>query len=114
MSLTFTTHVLNGTDGTHAAGVRLRLCAGASELAAGVTDASGRLRCEIAVEALPADGAVTLEIDTAPFWRDRGIPRQGPQIVAGLAIRLSLPQGPGHHHVPVMLSPNAFSAWWSA
>lgn len=114
MSITFTTHVLNGTDGTHAAGVALRLCAGGAVLAEGVTDAGGRLRCEIAVTALPADGAVELHLDTAAFWRDRGVPRQGPQIVAGVTIRLSLPQGAGHHHVPVMLSPNAFSAWWSA
>lgn len=114
MSTTFTTHVLNATDGTHAGGVALRLCAAGAVLAAGVTDEGGRLRCEVETAALPADGAVTLEIDTAAYWQDRGVPRQGPQIVAGVTLRLSLPTGARHHHVPVMLSPNAFSAWWSA
>lgn len=114
MSITFTTHVLNGTDGTHAAGVALRLCAGDTVLAEGVTDAGGRLRCEIAVDVLPADGAIALQIDTEPYWRGRGVPRTGPQIVSGMTIRLSLPHEAGHHHAPVMLSPNAFSAWWSS
>ncbi|MCB1360570.1 MAG: hydroxyisourate hydrolase [Rhodobacter sp.] len=114
MTITFTTHVLNGTDGTHAGGVALRLCAGDAVLAQGVTDQGGRLRCEIAVDALPADGAVALHIETAAYWRDRSVPRQGPQIVEGVTIRLSLPPGAAHHHVPIMLSPNAFSAWWSA
>ena len=114
MSITFTTHVLNGTDGTHAAGVALRICAGDIVLAQGITNEGGRLQCEIPVDALPADGMILLHIDTEPFWRGRGVPRTGPQIVAGLTLRLIVPRIEGHHHVPVMLSPNAFSAWWSA
>lgn len=113
MSITFTTHVLNGTDGTHAAGVVLRLCAGDTILAEGVTNAGGRLQCEITVDSLPPDGKILLHIDTEAYWRDRGVPRSGPQIVAGFTVRLILPRSEGHHHVPVMLSPNAFSAWWS-
>lgn len=46
--------------------------------------------------------------------RKPAVPRTGPQIVSGVTIRLDLPRTSGHHHVPVMLSPNAFSAWWSA
>ena len=114
MTITFTTHVLDGTDGTHADGVALRLCAGDTVLAEGVTNASGRLQCEITVDALPPDGTILLQIDTEPYWRGRGVPRSGPQIVEGVTIRLILPRIAGHHHVPVMLSPNAFSAWWSA
>jgi Transthyretin-like protein len=114
MSITFTTHVLNGTDGTHAAGVALRLCAGEAVLAEGVTDPGGRLRFEIAVASLPADGSIALEIDTEPYWRKRGVPRLGPQIVSGVSLQLILPRADGHHHLPVMLSPNSFSVWWSA
>ncbi|GGE28654.1 5-hydroxyisourate hydrolase [Gemmobacter megaterium] len=114
MSITFTTHALNGTDGTHAGGVALRLCAGDTILAEGVTNVGGRLQCEIALDAVPRDGLILLHIDTEPYWRGRGVPRTGPQIVSGVTIRLDLPRTSGHHHVPVMLSPNAFSAWWSA
>ena len=116
MSLKFTTHILNGTDGTHAAGVgiELRNRADGALVFAGQTDAGGRLMAEIASERIAPDGRLELCIANGRFWAGRGIPRSGPQIVAEVAIRLDLPAPEGHYHVPVMLSPNSFSSWWSA
>ncbi|MCZ4291620.1 hydroxyisourate hydrolase [Hoeflea alexandrii] len=116
MTLKFTTHVLNGTDGTHAAGVGLSLCnrCDGTLLFSGVTDAGGRLQAEIPTEAIADDGALELVIRSRAFWEGRNIPRSGPQIVDEVAVRITLPERSGHYHLPVMLSPNSFSGWWSS
>lgn len=116
MTLKFTTHILNGTDGTHAAGVgiELRNLAGGESLFAGETDAGGRLQCEIASARVAADGRLELVIRNGAFWQGREIPRSAPQVVEEVAIRMRIPERQGHYHAPVMLSPNSFSGWWSA
>jgi len=116
MTLKFTTHVLNGTDGTHAAGVgiELRNLTGGKPLFVGETDAGGRLQCEIASEHIASDGRLELMIRNGAFWHDQEIPRSGPQVVEEIIVRLQIPGRRGHYHAPVMLSPNSFSAWWSA
>lgn len=116
MTMTFTTHILNGTDGTHAGGVRLGLYNRDSgeRIFLGETNEGGRLQTIIAESQLPESGAVELVIWNGPFWEGRGIPRHGPQIVDEVVIRISLPERTGHYHVPLMRSPNSFSCWWSA
>lgn len=116
MTLKFTTHVLNGTDGTHAAGVGLclRNRGDGAVLFAGETDAGGRLLAEIPAEAIARDGRIELVIANGAFWEGRNIPRGGPQIVDDVAIGITLPARAGHYHLPVMLSPNSFSGWWSS
>lgn len=116
MMLKFTTHVLNGTDGTHAAGVSLALHnrRDGGLLFAGQTDAGGRLLAEIPSAEIAPDGRIELVIANGAFWETRNIPRTGAQIVDEVVIRISLPDRTGHYHLPVMLSPNSFSAWWSS
>jgi hypothetical protein len=67
--------------------------------------------CGAATNRLSTGGAVALQIDTEAYGRGSGMPRAGPQSVSGVTIRLCLPQAAGHHHVPVMPSPNAVPAW---
>lgn len=116
MTLKFTTHVLNGTDGTHAAGVGLTLCnrGDGAVLFSGETDAGGRLQAEIPSAEIAPEGRIELVIASGAFWETRNIPRNGPQIVDEVAIRITLPARTGHYHLPVMLSPNSFSGWWSS
>ena len=116
MTLKFTTHILNGTDGTHAAGVgiALRNLADGEILLTAETDGGGRLQGEIASDRIAPDLRIELVIRNGAYWQGRGVPRSGPQVVEEVAIRMQLPAAEGHYHAPVMLSPNSFSAWWSA
>lgn len=116
MTLKFTTHILNGTDGTHAAGVgiELRNLGDAEALFTGQTDPGGRLQCEIASDRIAENGRLELIIRNGAFWQGKEIPRGAPQVVEEVAIRMRIPEGKGHYHAPIMLSPNSFSAWWSA
>ncbi len=77
MTLKFTTHVLNGTDGTHAAGVDLSICnrGDGTVLFSGETDAGGRLQAEIPSAEIAPEGQIELVIVNGAFWETRNIPR---------------------------------------
>lgn len=93
-----TTHVLDTASGTPAAGVAVRLSAapGGPLLAAGVTDADGRVR-DLGPERLEP-GEYRLEFDVAtPFL---------PRVVVDFVV-----DDERHYHVPVLLSPFGFTTY---
>ncbi len=83
------THVLDTSLGEPAAGVRVELYRGDDLLAAGETDADGRIRELADVE----PGLYRLVFHPAsPFFR---------------RVELELELGAGHHHIPLLVSPYA-------
>lgn len=98
-----TTHVLDAAAGAPAAGVPVRLeASGGSLLASGVTDADGRLK-DLGPAELPA-GVYRLIFDTGAY---HGPDAFYPEVV--VCFRISAPGV--HHHVPVLLSPFAYSTY---
>ena len=98
-----TTHVLDTAAGHPAAAIPVRLERhDGAELATGVTDDDGRVR-ELGPETLPA-GVYRLVFDTAAYLGDDGF---FPEIT--LSFRITEPQA--HYHVPVLLSPFAYSTY---
>lgn len=106
--MTVSTHVLDATAGRPAAGVAVtlsRLTARDTWLAAasGVTDADGRLRFE---EETPA-GAYRVTFGTGSYFAAQGVPAFYPEVVITFTIA-----GDGeHYHVPLLLSPYAYSTY---
>ncbi|WP_431795944.1 hydroxyisourate hydrolase [Microbacterium enclense] len=99
-----TTHVLDAATGTPAAGVGVTLARlGGETIAEGTTDADGRLA--IGPDRL-ADGDYSLTFGTGAYFRDRGVASFHP--VATVAFTVS---GEGHLHVPLLLSPFAYSTY---
>jgi len=99
-----TTHVLDAATGTPAAGVGVALARlGGETIAEGTTDADGRLA--IGPDRLP-DGDYSLTFGTGAYFRDRGVASFHP--VATVAFTVS---GEGHLHVPLLLSPFAYSTY---
>jgi len=113
---TLSSHTLNGTDGTHAGGITVRLIETASNklLFSSETDSGGRLRQEIAPEEIDPSAQYDLIFETKAYWQPRGLPREGKQILDSIVIRLSMPEPEGQYHIPLILSPNSYSVWWSA
>ena len=111
-----TSHTLNGTDGTHAGGIAVTLanCATGEVLFATETDPGGRLSQEILPERIEPDARYELVFATGLYWAARGIPREGVQIMDEVVLRFSMPDPEGRYHMPVILSPNSYSVWWSA
>ena len=108
-------HTLNGVDGTHAGHIPVRLVHIASQKIIFETqmDAGGRLSQTIESEKIDVDGPYELVFDTADYWQSRNFPRKGPQIMDQIVIRFSMPDPEGQYHIPVILSPNSYSVWWS-
>jgi 5-hydroxyisourate hydrolase len=102
-----TSHVLDATTGRPAAGVPLRLEArtGTTWALVGdaVTDADGRTS-HLGPEAL-AQGVYRVVFDTAAWFGDR--PTFYPEVV----IVFELAAASEHYHIPLLLSPFAYSTY---
>ncbi|GAA3332133.1 hypothetical protein GCM10017712_12210 [Curtobacterium citreum] len=99
-----TTHVLDAGSGRPAAGVGVTLRTAAGEvLATGETDADGRTG--LGPDVLPR-GDLELRFDTGAYHRASGTPTFHPYVVVAFSVT-----GTGHLHVPLLLSPFAYSTY---
>lgn len=99
------THVLDAVAGRPATGVPVTLAddAGAT-LGEGTTDDDGR------IGALAPDlpvGAYRIRFDTGAWFGAQGVETFYPEVV--VAFRIT--DADAHHHVPILLSPFAFSTY---
>ncbi|WP_265522239.1 hydroxyisourate hydrolase [Oerskovia flava] len=117
-----TTHVLDTSRGAPAEGVQVRLeeagatdgatatsVSGPSVIATGVTDADGRVG-QLGPERL-AEGVYRLVLATGDYFDGRGTESFYPEVVVVFRL-VDAPDGqPQHFHVPVLLSPFAYSTY---
>jgi 5-hydroxyisourate hydrolase len=110
-----TTHVLDTARGLPAAGVAVRLelvsaddqdPAGQAELGRSVTDSDGRAR-NLGPATLPP-GSYRLVFDTGAYFASHGA---GPAFFPEVAITFRVDGESPHHHVPLLLSPFAYSTY---
>lgn len=99
-----TTHILDAVTGTPAAGVAVSLARlnGAS-VAEGVTDADGRLA--LGPERLD-DGDYAITFATGAYFRGRDVASFHPAVTVAFTV-----SGEPHLHVPLLLSPFAYSTY---
>jgi len=104
-----TTHVLDSVTGRPAVKVAVvleqRVTGGWRELAAGDTDADGRIS-ELGPEALPA-GRYRVTFDTGSYFAARDLATFYPHVT----IVFELDDEAAHYHVPLLLSPFAYSTY---
>ncbi len=125
--MVFSTHVLDGTTGTHAAGVPVTVAAILPSgerriLFSGKTASDGRAGAELENPFTGSSGVrseyeVVFEIG-AYFSGHGNIPTAGDQAgkevqMAELVFRARIPRTSRRFHLPVIMSPFAGSAWWS-
>ena len=102
--MSVSTHVLDSVVGRPAAGLAVRLFAGEELLAEGVTDHDGRCRL---TEDATGPGAHRLVFATGPWFAEQDREAFNPEVVLTFSV-----QEPGeHHHVPLLLSPFAYSTY---
>lgn len=102
------THVLDTMHGCPAAGVTLTLTDRAGEvLFAGVTDADGRC------PGLPAltPGRYRIVFAVAAYFRGRGVDLPEPPFLDEVTIDFGVADAAGHYHVPLLVSPFAYSTY---
>jgi 5-hydroxyisourate hydrolase len=109
--MTVSTHILDAVAGGPAPGVPVALSrrdsdGGWTQVEAGVTDADGRLR----FAAETASGVYRLTFATGPYFADLGRETFYPEVVITFTA-VTLDEAPGHYHVPLLLSPYAYSTY---
>lgn len=123
----FSTHVLDGTTGTHAAGVPVTVAATLPSgkrriLFSGETASDGRIRAEFENPFTGSSGVWSeyeIVFEIGAYFSGRGnVPTAGDQPDMGvrmteLAFRARIPRTSRRFHLPVIMSPFAGSAWWS-
>jgi len=107
--MSLSTHVLDAARGVPAAGVRVRLdrfdAAAWVPVSTGVTDRDGRLRDWLAPGVF-GPGTYRLTFDTGGYFADQQVATFYPEVAVTFT---AADDGP--HHVPLLLSPFAYSTY---
>ena len=108
-------HTLNGSDGTHAVGiaVSLRNLITGEMLFDNAMDDGGRLVQDIAENRIDPAAKYELVFATGAYWQAQNLPRPSAQIIEEIVVRFTMADVTARYHIPVILSPNSYSIWWS-
>jgi 5-hydroxyisourate hydrolase len=102
---TLSTHVLDAVTGTPAVGVAISLSdAEATVLATATTDDDGRVK---SVSDALTPGVYRLFFDTASYFASIDVTAFYPEVV----IAFEVTDSDAHYHVPLLLSPYAYSTY---
>lgn len=105
--MSLSTHVLDATSGTPAAGVGVRVESQVrgdwQTVARGVTNTDGRVN-DLAV---PGAGVHRLTFDTGDYFDRAGTASFYPEVT----VTFQVTDASAHHHVPLLLSPFAYSTY---
>ena len=101
--MSLSTHVLDAVSGRPAVGVPLRLERDGVMLAETVTDGDGRVR-DLGP---PAAGTYRITFDTGAWFAATGTTGFYPEV----AVAFIVTDPAQHHHVPLLLSPFAYSTY---
>jgi 5-hydroxyisourate hydrolase len=108
--MSVSTHVLDATTGTPASGVGVLLetfgDGGWAEVGSGLTDADGRLKDWLRAD-LPGVGTHRLLFDTGAYFARLGVDSFYPAVT----ITFVIDKADRHYHVPLLLSPFAYSTY---
>jgi 5-hydroxyisourate hydrolase len=110
-----TTHVLDTARGRPGAGLRLALyrISGNSRrrIAGAVTNADGRTAAPLLADKAMAAGVYELVFFAGDYLRATGQAGAGLLFLDEIPIRFGIPDAEQHYHVPLLLSPFAYSTY---
>lgn len=112
-----TTHVLDVAHGTPAAGMHIELWtispAGnrATLVCSVITNADGRLDAPLLANETMHVGVYELDFDVELYFADRGTPQHTPAFLTRVPVRFGIANSAAHYHVPLLVSPWAYSTY---
>tara|TARA_R110002124_G_scaffold83303_3_gene218195 strand:+ start:888 stop:1247 length:360 start_codon:yes stop_codon:yes gene_type:complete len=110
-----TTHVLDTALGKPAAGVRIVLYRvggdGHTEITETVTNADGRTDAPMLTGPGFTVGSYELVFDAGDYLRATGQAGAEPLFLDRIPIRFGVPDADAHYHVPLLISPFAYSTY---
>ena len=109
-------HTLNSVDGDHAGPIRIEIFCihgdgSRTKLLETSTDEGGRFQIEI--ETCGADARYEMVVHSGAYFAARGPALKGMRILEEVVIRFAMPDPAARYHIPMMLAPNSYSAWFS-
>ena len=108
---TLTSHTLNGTDGSHAGAIKVKLIeVDGQTIFETKMDDGGRLKQEIEPNKINPSSIYELTFETGQYWLERGFE----QIMDQVVLRFKMPDPEGSYHMPIIINPNSYSTWWSS
>lgn len=110
------THVLDTAHGCPAAGMRVTLqrvddAGTATTLRSLALDADGRAGGPLLARAGLTAGRYRLLFEVAPYFRARGVELPDPPFIDTVQLDFGVAQADGHYHVPLLVSPWAYSTY---
>ena len=109
------THVLDTMHGTPAAGVQVELYAFGGEsrrlVASATTNADGRTDAPLLSGDALAGGAYELLFHVGDYFRGKGAALPSPAFLDVVPVRFGIADPSAHYHVPLLVSPFAYSTY---
>ncbi len=106
---TLSTHVLDTMHGRPAAGMNVVLTGPNGEIAQGRTDPDGR--CPGLAPTALAPGAYALRFSVADYFRRQEVTLADPPFLDEVTVAFGVSANGGHYHVPLLVSPFAYSTY---
>jgi 5-hydroxyisourate hydrolase len=107
------THVLDLSRGVPAAGVaiELRRVGSGDAVASTVTNADGRTDTPLLEGERIEPGLYDLVFHAGDYFRGLKVPLPAPPVFDVIVVRVGIADERGHYHVPLLLSPYAYSTY---
>ena len=103
---TLSSHTLNGTDGSHAGAIKVKLIeVDGQTIFETKMDDGGRLKQEIEPNKINPSSIYELTFETGQYWLERGFE----QIMDQVVLRFRMPDPEGTYHMPIIINPNSYS-----
>jgi 5-hydroxyisourate hydrolase len=106
---TLSTHVLDTMHGRPAAGLAVVLSGPDGEMASAKTNADGR--CPQLAPGGLAPGRYALRFAVADYFRAQGVDLPDPPFLDQVTVEFGIAAEGGHYHVPLLVSPFAYSTY---
>lgn len=97
--------------GRPAAGVSLRLSRDGEALVSAVTNRDGRIDQPLLTSKDLTPGAYRLQFDVGEYFRDLGVALARPAFLEVVTIDFGVAEAGTHYHVPLLVSPFAYSTY---
>ena len=107
----FSTHLLNSIDGTHASDVEIIIYKSNNDnkvvFLEDKTDSSGRMLKEFELTKEDCESDYEMIINSGKYFRKTS------EIINSISVKFKMKDPHKKYHIPLIISPNGYSIWWS-
>ena len=107
----FSTHLLNSVNGTHAANVKIIIYKIHQDkrdiFIEGETDNNGRMQNEFELTKEDCESDYEMIINSCNYFNYTS------KIVNVISVKFNMKDRQKKYHIPLIISPNGYSIWWS-